>query len=207
MFQYGDVLTIKQWHSLAYHIIKKVTTIGKEKYVQMMMTAYKRFILTQDYLHENIHRLQGIFKLFYGGFIQAVQALLGLKNVGPDPTKGSWMKHEGISEEMYFALQRIRIEQFTKKYQFTIECEDDPWKVQEQYERFCQSLENTNCMRTVVCVLSMKYIQCWLPYCDGVKIGNAIIPEVEGCNWISFWAALENINIFSRGNEERRVYT
>ena len=92
------------------------------------------------------------------------------------------MKHEGISEEMYFALQRIRIEQFTKKYQFTIECEDYPWKVQEQYERFCQSLENTNCMRTVVCVLSMKYIQCWLPYCDGVKIGNAIILEVEGCD-------------------------
>ena len=76
IFQYGDVMTIKKWYRLAHYVLKKVTTIGKEEYVQMMMLVYKRFIKMQDYLHENIHRLQGIFKLFYGGFIQAVQALI-----------------------------------------------------------------------------------------------------------------------------------
>ena len=46
-----------------------------------MIVAYKRFVNMQDYLHENAHRMQVIFKLFYGGFIQAIQALLRTKKL------------------------------------------------------------------------------------------------------------------------------
>ena len=72
VFQYGDVMTIKKWYSLAYYVIQRVMTIGKEEYVKMMIVVYKRFVKIQDYLHKNIHRIQVIYKLFYGGFIQAV---------------------------------------------------------------------------------------------------------------------------------------
>ena len=77
IFQYGDVLSIKKWYTLEFYVLRKMTHIGREDYVTMIMTAYKRFIKIHDYLHENIHRVQAIYKLFYGGFIQAVQALLG----------------------------------------------------------------------------------------------------------------------------------
>jgi hypothetical protein len=90
IFQYGDVLTIKKWHSLAFFILRKMTEIGLEEYVRVMMTAYDRMVKIQDYLHENMHRVQAIYKLFYGGFIQASQALLGKKRIRSDPTKGPW---------------------------------------------------------------------------------------------------------------------
>ena len=64
VFQYGDVLTIKKWQSLAYVILRQMTTIGKEDYVSTMMTAYQTLVFSQDYLHDNIHRLQGIYKFF-----------------------------------------------------------------------------------------------------------------------------------------------
>lgn len=66
IFQYGDALTIKKWHTLKYCALKKHTTIGKEECVSIMLETCKRFVKTQDYLHQNIHRLQVIFKLFYG---------------------------------------------------------------------------------------------------------------------------------------------
>lgn len=51
---------------------------GKEDYADIMMTAYNQLVLVQDYLHENIHRLQGIFKLFCGGFIWPIQVVLSM---------------------------------------------------------------------------------------------------------------------------------
>ena len=110
LFQYGDVLTIKKWHSLEYYILRKMTTIGKEDYVTMMMKVYKRFVKLQDYLHENIHRLQGIFKLFYGGFIQPVQVLLGTRKLRFDPTKASWKDAENETIKLLFGLQRARMD-------------------------------------------------------------------------------------------------
>jgi len=76
-FQYGNVLTIKKGHSLAYYITWKITAIGKESYITMMMRVYRWLLKMHDYLHENIHWMQVIYNMFYGGFIQPIQALLG----------------------------------------------------------------------------------------------------------------------------------
>ena len=71
---------------------------------------YDKFVYVQDCLHENIHRLQVIYKLFCGGFIKAVQALLGTKKVKFDPTKGSWKEHEHLVLKMLHALRRLCLE-------------------------------------------------------------------------------------------------
>mmetsp|Transcript_16324 Transcript_16324/g.29505 ORF Transcript_16324/g.29505 Transcript_16324/m.29505 type:complete len:103 (-) Transcript_16324:644-952(-) len=64
-------------------ILQQMTAIGKEDYVGMMMKVYKRFIKFHDYLHENIHRLQVIYKFFYGGLIQPIQVLQDFhENIG-----------------------------------------------------------------------------------------------------------------------------
>lgn len=60
-------------------ILHKMTEIGREEYVRVMMTAHHRIIKIQYYLHENMHRVQAFYKLFYSGFIQACQALLAKK--------------------------------------------------------------------------------------------------------------------------------
>ena len=94
IFQMGDVLATKKWHSLTFTILQQMTAISKEEYIELKILVYKSFFKIQNYLHENIHRLQGIYKLFYGGFIQPIQVMLGTKKVKFDPTKVSWKQHE-----------------------------------------------------------------------------------------------------------------
>ena len=196
IFQYGDVLTIKKWHNLKYYILKKYTTIGKEEYVSIMMETYKRFVKIQDYLHENIHRLQVIFKLFYGGFIQPIQALLGTKKVKFDPTKGSWKEHEHLTKKIYFALQRIRLEEFLTLHGLTtisdmdLDDEDVFWNLQLKYKEYSENLEKSVCMKTRVVALFMKYVEDWLMCVDGVKVSDWALLEVLGCDWITMWSAV-----------------
>ena len=86
--------------------------IGKEEYVEVMMSAYNKLVFAQCYLHENIHRLQDIYKLLYGGYIQPIQALLGMKKIRLDPTKGPWSDHEYLAKIILFAIERVCMENF-----------------------------------------------------------------------------------------------
>jgi hypothetical protein len=119
IFQYGDVLSIRKWHALQFLVLRKMTEIGKEDYVNVMMKAYNRFIRVHDYLHENIHRVQFIYKRFYGGILQATQALIGAKNIKFDPTK--WPRTSirciiSSSLSGFFRPQTIRLRSMTTHF-------------------------------------------------------------------------------------------
>ena len=62
VFVYGDVLTISKWHKLAYVVLRKMTTIGKEDYLNVMMSAHNSMIMVQDYLHEKHTLIAGNFQ-------------------------------------------------------------------------------------------------------------------------------------------------
>eukprot|EP00956_Cyclotella_meneghiniana_P000542 scaffold602_cov23-Cyclotella_meneghiniana.AAC.2 len=188
IFQYGDVLSIKKWYTLEFYVLRKMTHIGREDYVTMIMTVYKRFIKIHDYLHENIHRVQAIYKLFYGGFIQAVQALLGSKRVKMDPTKGSWKEHKLILRKMTYALEKLRIETFLAQG-YDDECDGDLYVMQEKYKDFCLSMEKASGSKTRMCAIFMKVLEHWLICEDAIGIGDWAVLEVLGCDWIEFWAA------------------
>ena len=49
--------------------------IGKEEYVEVMMSAYNKLVFAQCYLHENIHRLQRLNWLNVPTVQQLVDAL------------------------------------------------------------------------------------------------------------------------------------
>ncbi len=71
VFQYGDVLTIQKLHQLNPGVLKMMTHIGKEMSGKKMYSLLTKTCLrNHDYLHENIHRLQAIFKVYYPGFIE-----------------------------------------------------------------------------------------------------------------------------------------
>ena len=85
LFQYGDVLTIQKLHQLNPGVMKKITHIGKELdsktlYFLLNDTCIKN----HDYLHENIHRLQLMYKIYFDGFIDACASVIGVKRVGID---------------------------------------------------------------------------------------------------------------------------
>ena len=196
VFQMGDVLTVQKWYQLSFLILKKMTHIGHEDYVEVLLSAYNCFVKVQDYLHENIHRVQAIFRLFYGGFIQVIQALLGKTKIRYDPTKGSWEKHETILEEIYYALERLRMELYLKQVgnKLIEEFEGESvielfWELQSSFKDFCIELESAKCQLTKMTALFMKYTSDWLICHRSVPVGDWAVNEVFGCKWISFWAS------------------
>jgi hypothetical protein len=202
-FQYGDVLTIKKWHSLAFPILQQMTSIGKEDYVLMMMEVYKRFVKMQDYLHENIHRLQGIYKLFYGGFIQGIQVLLRTKKVKFDPTKGSWKSHEYLLMKIFYAIQQVRCKTFLASHGLqtlssiingVISAEQGMWQLQHEFSEYVTQQQHSTCELTRCVANFSLLVEEWLMCRNGVKVGDFILLEIAGCDWISFWAAVSKPN-------------
>ena len=91
MFQFGDVLTIQKLHQLNPSVLKQMTHIGNEDSARALYQLFtKHSIRNHDYLHENIHRLQAIYKIYYPGFIEICCSIIGAKRINIDPTKGSW---------------------------------------------------------------------------------------------------------------------
>jgi hypothetical protein len=89
IFQYGDVLTIQKLHQLNPTVLKQMTHIGKDDNVEKIFRLLtETSVRSHDYLHENIHRLQAIFKVYFPGFIDVCCSVIGTKRVGIDPTKG-----------------------------------------------------------------------------------------------------------------------
>ncbi len=72
IFQYGDVLTIQKLHQLNPNVLRAMTHIGKENHAKTIHSHLNDTfcIRNHDYLHENIHRLQAVYKIFYPGFIE-----------------------------------------------------------------------------------------------------------------------------------------
>ena len=212
IFQYGDVLTIQKWYQLAIVILHKMTHIGKEEYVEMMMTVYNNFIKCQDYLHENIHRLQFIFTIYYGGFIQACQVVLGTKRIRQDPTKGKWRDAELLTMKIYWALRRIRLEEFLQQFMEgnsnlldadTTNPRDVVWKLEKEYESYCESLERCSCQKSRAAALFMKYTQEWLLCRDGVPLGDWATLEVQGHDWLTGWFCVKKPQY--REETQRRI--
>ena len=72
LFQYGDVvLTIqKLQQQLNPGVMEKMTHIGKETQVKTLYALLKKIcVRNHDYLHENIQRLQVIYKIYFENFL------------------------------------------------------------------------------------------------------------------------------------------
>ena len=196
VFQYGDVLTIQKWYSLGYHILRKMTHIGREEYVSILMAAYDQFIKVHDYLHESIHRLDVIYKLYYGDIIQPIQYMIGTKKVGQKPSKGSWSRHENMIMKIHIALEKLFMESFMLNVGNEIIGSWDGddlrgllWQLQIEMESYAEELEECDDEISRCFALLMKYTSDWIIASKSIAIGDWCVNEVIGCKWISIWAA------------------
>ena len=60
--------------------------------------------------------------------------------------------------------------------------------LQEVFDEFVTRSESAKCEPTRMVALFMKYIERWILCRDSVRIGDGLILEVEGCDWLPFWA-------------------
>ena len=62
-------------------------------------------------------------------------------------------------------------------------------KLQEMYEDFIIESEHSKCKLTKCVAMFANIGDCWLMCRDAVPLGYGFILEVEGCDWLSVWAA------------------
>ncbi len=122
-----------------------MTHIGHDARVGELYSLFtEKTLRSHDYLHENIHRLQVIFKVYYPGFIEVCCNVILAKRVTKDPTKGTWRDHEHIIIKMVSLLKRLRFDVFLSihdKYKCEQESSTDLlWRIGLDYQEFCDSL-------------------------------------------------------------------
>eukprot|EP00984_Skeletonema_dohrnii_P002680 scaffold926_cov75-Skeletonema_dohrnii-CCMP3373.AAC.3 len=200
IFQVGDVLTDVKVHALEEGILQRKTQFGNEAEVKAIHDAYSQTKKTFGHLHENIHRLQAIYKVYYGGFIQPIQVMLSLKKVGKDPTKGSWSAHEQLCLKIHAALSMLRVDKFLSQRSTTGggNASTDPSKVflmmAEEYDEYCMKLETAKNEVARSFALFSKYMERWKRCRRAVRLGNSATLESEGNEWLALWSALGKKN-------------
>ncbi len=195
IFQYGDVLTIQKLYQLNSGVLKMMTHIGQDASVRRLYSLLTETTLrSHDFLHENIHRLQSLYRVYYDGFISVCCSVISAKRVTRDPTKGTWRDHELIIIKMVSALKRLRFEIFLSVYDYESNEESVPnwlWQLGGEYQSFCASLCQSKNENTRYVALFMDFVDRWDRCRDAVKIGDWATLEVEAIDWLPVWAALK----------------
>ena len=77
-----DQLTVKNFRSLKYELTNQLTQLGSGDWIYLSLEALECYTCQHDYLHENwMHRLDAIYRVYYGCYLQAIQVHLGYKRV------------------------------------------------------------------------------------------------------------------------------
>ncbi len=146
-------------------------------------------------LHENIHRLQAIFKVYYPGFIEICCSVIGAKQVNIDPTKGSWRDHENMAIKVSTSLKHLRLHNFLHQRSPTTEKTnatttfDYLWNLHDEYEAYCESLLTCSDKVTKFCALFVDAVDRWDNCRVAVCMGDWATLEVEALDWMPIWVA------------------
>ncbi len=194
IFQYGDVLTIQKLHQLNPSVLKQMTHIGKDNNAEKIYRLLTESSLrSHDYLHENIHRLQAIFKVYFPGFIDVCCSVIGTKRVGEDPTKGRWRDHEVMALKIADALKILRFNVFLSS---TDNSEEETksetiWKIGSQYRQYCELLLISPNENTKFVARFINMMDSWKVCRDAVRLGDWATMEMAAIHWMPVWGELK----------------
>jgi hypothetical protein len=108
VFMHGDGLTVTNYKRLEYKVARRSTEIGREDYVSTHQTALRRVCMQKGLFHELMHHADAIYKLYYGGFLQAMQAHNAVKKVNGDPTKNCYQHHDKFLDLCQTSCTRLQ---------------------------------------------------------------------------------------------------
>ena len=100
--------------------------------------------------------------------------------------------------KIYYAYQIVRSKYFMENYaedtvmeivNGTTNFVEGMWKLQLKYKEFTELLKTSKCEITRAVALFADLVDRWLLCRESVPIGDWCVLEVEGVDWICFWAA------------------
>jgi len=194
IFQFGDVLTIQKLHQLNPSVLRAMTHVGKENQAKTIHSHLNETcIRNHDYLHENIHRLQAIYKIFYPGFIEACARVLETKRVGEDPTEGRWKDHEDLTIKILTALKRLRLDKYIsatpKNWSLSADVtpSENLKRFMLQYDEYCDALLLSNNEITWYVSRFLIMAEKWYLCKEAVSVADWALLEVESVDWLPVW--------------------
>ena len=143
--------------------------------------------MQHDYLHEvRMHWSDAIYRVYYYGYLQAIQVHLGYKRVNGQPAK-KWMQtHEQLLLVNYNALQTYRFKTFIDNSDialFTRKPNETKlsWmeRVDAGYLAYCCTLEDSDDEPCRVVSLFMKAVESMLRASYAVRNSNFWLAEKE----------------------------
>ena len=108
----GDALSVRNYRGLVMKITQKLTRFGNEGLVDTLLAALDSVTILIGHFHEDMHRLDCDYRIFYPGCWQAMQFELGVKRVNGDPVKGNFQDHENFALKLFKAFRRYRLRCF-----------------------------------------------------------------------------------------------
>ncbi len=143
--------------------------------------------------HQGMHQTALIFVIYYGGFLQAIQVELGVKQVMGDSLKGSFQDHERFLVKTYLACNRYLHRCFLKSIDLSmLECGEDesPAKylnrIHHAFRSFQKSWETSDNEPSRMVALFLKTASSFYRCKLGIGRRDFWLLEDESCKWIGF---------------------
>ena len=209
-FIFGDQLTEQRLKDCKMTILRNLTKIGYEEYVEQLTGAIDSTLLQHDFLHERFHQMQAIYSQYWGGFLQPLACLLGVKRVSGDPMGGGKIiDHHNFLLLVYRALCRYRCQTFLESsdeadLEIGTAINDEAsraalLKLDAMFESYCKDMETSENELSRLVGLFLKKVSSYLRCTNGIRKGDVLLLEAECNDWLAVWKVTGKTNYLAAG--------
>jgi hypothetical protein len=196
VFMHGDGLTVSNYKRLEYKVARRSTEIGREDYVSTHLTALRRVMMQKGLFHELMHHAEAIYKLYYGGFLQAMQAHNAVKKVTGEPSKNHYQQHDKFLDLCKTSCSRLQYRMCI----LNISLDNLSMKESETQRQYLLQLE-THAKNFVtlyqqsphepsrVASLFVKQDECYQRQRGAMRKCDSWLAEKEACELVIIWKA------------------
>jgi hypothetical protein len=194
IFMYGDALTASLYGLIYDRILRQLTQLGNQNYIETLLAAQERVVVQKGQFHQLMHQLGAIYTQFYGGFMQAMQVANGVKRVNGDPVKGGCQCHHHFVIKLYGAANRLQLRAFCSSGLLNdLDVTDFPdnksriRSILQIYQAYRKSWEVSDYLPSRMVGLFMKSMRSYLRCKRAITSHDAWHLEIESCTIMSIW--------------------
>ena len=210
----GDCLSNDNMRAMDTKVRAQSTHLGLEDYVKQIILAMNQVRECPGDLHIGMHMVCVIFKYFYGGCIQAVQAILHWKRIQLNPLK-RYQASSSIIRIMTEELTRVRMLEWAKTKKFQVppgivrNCrqyqngvslndlknhftkQERILIVEHSYEVWSDTLRNSKDECVFYMAAFNEIANSYLLYLDSIRCGDSPAQEFVLAEWAPLWKVSE----------------
>ena len=195
IFLYGDALSVSLHGKIYDKILRRITQLGNREYIETLLSAQDRVVIQKGQFHQLMHHLGAIYTQFYGGFLQVLQVLNGVKRVTGDPVKGGFQTHHLFCKKVFSCCNRLMMRSFCNSVQLneTVSFDSNVHRLRHFLSKCRQyriEWEESAHEPSRVVALFMKSMRSYLRCRRAIKAHDGWHLEIESANLLRVWKVM-----------------